>query len=157
MIRDYILAGVIAGCLAQPALAARTKKPVDQHDAIKALIHPGAASRKVEAANRATAIEFWQAVAFGPAGEDDSKYLSPSFISHVPGLQGNGQAFVNALRAREQMLKPGNNKKPLFALSNGELVMIGQGIDAKNPQAAFRVNVVRLVDGKITEYWAAGG
>jgi predicted SnoaL-like aldol condensation-catalyzing enzyme len=157
MLRHYLTAGLVCLAFAQPALATRAKKAVDNADAVKALVRPGTASRKLEAANRAAAIAFWQAICTGPAGEDETKFLSAGFVNHAPGLAAGGQAFIDALRAREQGWKLSPGKAPLFALSTGELVMIGQGADAQNPQATFHVSVFRLSDGKISEYWADGG
>lgn len=156
MFRNYVAAGLIC-CALQPALAAKSKKALDNADSVKALVRPGTATRKIESANRATAIAFWQAIRDGAAGEDDSKYLSADFVNHAPGLAAGGSAFINSLRSREQGWKSVQSEKPLFALSTGELVMLSEGADAKNPQASFHVSVVRLVDGKISEYWADGG
>jgi len=154
MMRRYILPGLLLGLvLVPPALAARAKKAVDQTDSVKALVRPGSATRKVEAANRASAEAFWQAICWG---SDGAQYLAPGFVNHAPGLPSGGAAFVDALRAREQSWKLAESRAPLFALSTGQLVMIGEGTDARNPQAAFRVSVMRMVDGKITEYWANG-
>ena len=155
MYRQLILATLLAGAFGQPASAARTKKPLDQTDSVKALVRPGSATRKVETANRATAEAFWQAICWGTAGQDETQYLAPGFISHSAGM-GTGQTFVDALRTREQGWKLAQSKAPLFAMSTGELVMISEGADAKNPQASFHVSVLRIVDGKISEYWADG-
>jgi len=159
MIRRYLLPGLFLGLMIAPppVLAARVKKAVDQTDAVKALVRPGSASRKVETANRAGAEAFWQAICWGTSGETGTQYLAPGFVNHAPGLPAGGQAFVDALRTREQGWKLAASRAPLFAMSTGELVMIGEGADAKNPQAAFRVSVMRMVDGKISEYWADGG
>ncbi len=156
MIRRWVLCSLLVA-LVQPVFAAKSKKPLDEADNVKALVRPGSASRKVETANRATAIAFWQAICAGPAGENDTKYLAAGFVDHAPGLPAGGQAFIDALRTREQGWKLAQSKAPLFALSTGQLVMIGEGADAKNPQAAFHVSIIRLVDGKISEYWANGG
>ena len=157
MIRHYLLPGLFLGLMtAPPAIAARAKKAIDQTDSIKALVRPGSASRKVEAANRSSAEAFWDAICWGTTGEDETRFLAPGFVNHSPGLPSGGQAFIDALRAREQGWKLAQSRAPLFAMSTGELVMIGEGSDARNPQAAFRVSVMRMMDGKITEYWSDG-
>ena len=156
MFRYFISAVLLSCTLAQPVLAAKAKKSVDQTDTVKALVRPGSATRKLETANRATAIAFWQAICNGSKTDGDSKYLAADFVNHAPGLAAGGEAFIDALRTREQSWKLPPAKAPLFALSTGQLVMIGEGADAKNPQAGFHVSVLRLVDGKVTEYWANG-
>lgn len=150
-----IIAALLGASVLNPVLAA-SKKDVDASDSVRALVHPGSATRKVETANRKTAIAFWQSITQDQNSNAASQMLSPDFVNHAPGLASGGQAFIDALRTREQGWKLAASAKPLFALSTGSLVMIAEGTDAKDPQTGFHSVVLRITGGKIAEFWADG-
>jgi predicted SnoaL-like aldol condensation-catalyzing enzyme len=88
--------------------------------------------------------------------EAAARVLAPDLISHVPGVPSGRDFAAVAHKHQDRVVAPDPGQE-LFALADGELVAIGFPVPyASDPGARFAQTVVRVRDGRITEWWYSG-
>ena len=128
------------------------------------LIPSGAKNPATEEANRALVLDFW-ANFFSGHTDQWAKWLAPDFVNHDPFEPNGGKAFAdfvaaNARRAppaASQKASPPRAKDRLFVMADGDLVLVVYPGD--NPQDVtenVHGNIVRVKNGKITDWWLIG-
>ncbi len=128
------------------------------------LIPSGQKNSATEEANRALVLDFW-ANFFSGHTDQWRQWLSPDFVNHDPFEPNGGQAFADFVGANDRARgpAPGGKAPPkrsadrLFVLADGDLVeVIYPGDNAQDITENVHGNIVRVKDGKITDWWLIG-
>ncbi|MGC3981230.1 MAG: hypothetical protein QM808_08235 [Steroidobacteraceae bacterium] len=138
-------------------LGAALVGPLNSNAAI--LIPSGAKDSKTEEANRTLVLAFWKEFFNEMKPESWPKYLSKDFVNHDPYEPSGGQEFADYIKANNTRLnrKAGPEKDRLFVLADGDLVMvIYPGNNKEDLTDNVHGNIVRVKDGKITDWWIVG-
>jgi predicted SnoaL-like aldol condensation-catalyzing enzyme len=141
------------------------------------LIPSGQKDAKKEETNRALVLDFW-ANFFGGHADEWRKWLSPDFVNHDPFEPSGGEAFSKFMLAQAAARRPPavvgatptvptdaaptapvakRSPDRLFLLADGDLVMIVYpGSKKEDLTENVHGNIVRVIDGKITDWWLIG-
>lgn len=128
-------------------------------DASTILIPSGTKNSKIEEANRQLVLDFWREFFNEMKTESWPKYLSADFVNHDPYEPSGGQAFADYIKGNNAKFnrKAGLEKERLFVLADGDLVMIVYpGQNKEDLTDNIHGNIVRVKDGKITDWWLVG-
>lgn len=131
------------------------------------LIPSGEKNSSKEEANRALVLDFW--AKFFRGGTDDwAKWLSPDFVNHDPYEPSGGKTFADFVKANAMRAAaaPPSSTTPrpaptepdrLFFMADGDLVLIVYpGNNPEDLTENVHGNIVRVKDGKITDWWLIG-
>lgn len=106
-------------------------------------------------ANKKLVSDFWDAF-FVRKDVAAAQYLSPNLRNHSDG-QPSGSAFVDFARQNSSVVTAFKMDKPLFVMGDGDLVAIGFPVELlSDPGAWYAMNLVRVKEGKIVEWWYSG-
>jgi predicted SnoaL-like aldol condensation-catalyzing enzyme len=120
------------------------------------LVPTGAATADQRAANKQRVAQFIQDFFVDGNTGVAARVLAPNLASHVPGVP-SGRDFAAIARKHQDRVVAPNPAQPLFVLADGELVDIGFPVAyASDPGAWFAQTIVRVQNGKITEWWYSG-
>ncbi len=147
------------------------------HHAHAAILIPSGSKDKVkEEANRALVMDFWNNF-FSGKTDQWAKWLSPDFVNHDPYEPSGGEAFAKFVKGNEgggvqgqaatQSAPPpatgmqgepqGRSNDRLFLMADGDLVLIVYPGSNKNDLTEdVHGNIVRVYNGKITDWWLIG-
>jgi len=139
---------------------------VQTADATKILIPSGVKNPATEEANRALVLDFW-ANFFSGHTDEWAKWLSPDFVNHDPFEPSGGKAFADfvAANARQrpapptavQRAPPPRSPDRLFVMADGDLVLVVYpGDNPLDITENVHGNIVRVKNGKITDWWLIG-
>jgi predicted SnoaL-like aldol condensation-catalyzing enzyme len=126
------------------------------------LIPSGKKDAAKEEANRALVLDFW-ANFFGSQTDQWRKWLSPDFVNHDPYEPSGGEAFAKfvqqnaANNPRPANAAPRPTPDRLFLMADGDLVFIVYpGNNKEDLTENVHGNIVRVINGKITDWWLVG-
>lgn len=127
------------------------------------LIPSGDKGSAKEEANRALVLDFWNNF-FAGQTDNWAKWLSSDFVNHDPYEPSGGKVFAdfvkaNAMRGAQSTNKPAPRPTPdrLFLMADGDLVFIVYpGTNKEDLTENVHGNIVRVKDGKITDWWLIG-
>jgi len=126
------------------------------------LIPSGVKNPATEEANRALVLDFW-ANFFNGHTDEWAKWLSPDFVNHDPFEPNGGKAFADFVAANARR-RPASQKAPpsrstdrLFVMADGDLVLVVYpGDNPLDITENVHGNIVRVKNGKITDWWLIG-
>jgi len=117
------------------------------------VINDGTATPDQRAANKKLVTDFWNAFFNQGNTAAAARYLSPDLKSHVPNTP-QGTAFADFATKNKATVTSADTSKTLFLLAEGNLVDIGFPVPFDgDPGAWYTQNLVRVENGKITEWW----
>ena len=128
------------------------------------LIPSGKKDSSKEEANRALVLDFWNNF-FSGKTDQWAKWLSPNFVNHDPYEPSGGEAFAKFVKGNERGGAPqATDTAPavpprdrLFLMADGDLVLIVYpGSNKEDLTEDVHGNIVRVIDGKITDWWLVG-
>ncbi|MGC3982414.1 MAG: hypothetical protein QM808_14285 [Steroidobacteraceae bacterium] len=126
------------------------------------LIPSGKKDSAKEEANRALVLDFWNNF-FSGQTDQWQKWLSPDFVNHDPYEPSGGETFAKFVKGNERAPAPGAkpqaapSKDRLFLMADGDLVLIVYpGSNKDDLTEDVHGNIVRVFNGKITDWWLIG-
>lgn len=139
------------------------------------LIPSGKKDSAQEEANRALVLDFWNNF-FSGKTDQWAKWLSPDFVNHDPYEPSGGEAFAKFVKGNERggapqsanaqqqgmaPAAPATSAAPsrdrLFLMADGDLVLIVYpGSNKDDLTEDVHGNIVRVYNGKITDWWLIG-
>jgi predicted SnoaL-like aldol condensation-catalyzing enzyme len=138
------------------------------------LIPSGKKDSAREEANRALVLDFWNNF-FSGKTDQWAKWLSPDFVNHDPYEPSGGEAFANFVKGNAgggspppaasgptpavgmQGEPPARSNDRLFLMADGDLVLIVYpGSNQQDLTEEVHGNIVRVYNGKITDWWLIG-
>lgn len=129
--------------------------PYKQTANIQFVVPMNAATHAQRDANKKLVSEFWDAM-FVRKEADATRYLSTSLRNHIPD-QPSGAEFAGFARQNPGKVTAPEVVRPLFVIGEGDLVAIGYPVELLgDPGAWYTLNLVRVTDGKIAEWWYSG-
>ncbi|MFT3906917.1 MAG: nuclear transport factor 2 family protein [Steroidobacteraceae bacterium] len=147
--------------LAVLAMTISVTAPAATSADMKVLVPTGTSDAAKEAANRKLVMDFlWEF--FDQKKHDTcSRFVADDFINHDANEPSGAKAFcafIDKNDARQQVYT--QPRSQTFIIAQGDLVMVahpGGGPGAGGPggdgQQSFVVNVFRVANGKIAEWW----
>jgi predicted SnoaL-like aldol condensation-catalyzing enzyme len=77
-------------------------------------------------------------------------------VTHVDGAP-SGAAFARFARDNRAKVTAPDTRKFLFLMGEGDIVLVGFPVELLgDPGAWYAQNILRVKDGKITEWWYSG-
>ncbi|MGC3983060.1 MAG: hypothetical protein QM808_17540 [Steroidobacteraceae bacterium] len=145
-----------------PAAAAAATDPAQWYpnsyklsNGMEILIPNGTATAKARAANKKLVLEFLDGF-FNKKNMSAGKVLSSDIKVHMTDVP-SGAAFANFAKANQDKVTAPKIDSILFALAEGEMVVVGYPVTVKNdPQGDYAQNLLRVQNGKIVEWWYSG-
>lgn len=124
---------------------------------MQAVIPQGAVTSRAERdANKKLVASFFDAFFNQKNYAAAQSYLSSDLKSHVIG-SSQGGAFADYARSNRAKVTAEKTDSVLFLLAEGELVDIGWPVPHNgDPGAWYAQNLLRVKNGKITEWWYSG-
>lgn len=129
--------------------------PYAQVANVQFVVPINAASMAQRDANKKLVGDFWDAM-FVRKESTAAQYLSPNLRNHIAN-QPSGAEFASFARQNPGKVTAPQIDRPLFVMGEGDLVAIGFPVELlSDPGAWYAMNLVRVQDGKIVEWWYSG-
>lgn len=129
--------------------------PYPQVANIQFVLPINAASTAQRETNKKLVSDFWDAM-FVRKEAAASQLLSPNLRNHIAD-QPSGAEFATFVRQNPGKVTAPKIDRPLFVMGEGDLVAIAFPVELlSDPGAWYAMNLVRVKDGKIVEWWYSG-